>query len=140
MSTRIRIYLPVDTQELQVLQRTRALPDRTRAAFAVTDRLRASAAAEDTEGLEYLATQDAATDAAARGLRVIASVDTDDDLVTDLPDAESPCAVEVSGALQQRHLASFHVLDPEGERDVDADLELSWYDATELALVLQAAL
>jgi len=138
MSRRIRIYLPVDPAELRALEQTRTLPAGTRTAFAVTDRLRASAPAEDTEGLEYLATQDAATDAAARGLRVVAAVDLDDEELTELPDAESASTVRISGALPQQHIASFHLLDPPGERDVDADLELSWYDATELALVLQA--
>jgi len=137
MSRRIRIYLPVDREELRVLEQTRALPDRIRTAFAVTDRLRASAPAEDTEGLEYLATQDAAVDAATRGLRVVAAVDLDDEDLTELPDAELVSAVQISGSLPQRHVASFHLLDPPGERDVDADLELSWYDATELALVLR---
>ncbi|MBB2890765.1 DUF6912 family protein [Flexivirga oryzae] len=136
MTRRIRTYLPVDTAELRALEQTRELPAGTRTVFAVTDRLRASAPTEDTEGLEYLATQDAATEAAARGLRVVAAVDLDDEDLTDLPDAESACAVRISGALPQQHIASFHLLDPPGERDVDADLELSWYDATELALVL----
>lgn len=138
MSRRIRIYLPVDAQELRALQQTRSFPDGVRTAYAVTDRLRASAPAEDTEGLEYLATQDAATDAAARGLRVVAAIDLDDEELNELPAAESASAVQISGALPQRHVASFHLLDPPGERDVDADLELSWYDVTELALVLQA--
>lgn len=137
MSERIRVYLPVDAADLRTLQTDGELPARARTAFAVTDRLRASAPAEDTEGLEYLATQDAATAAAAHGLRVVASVDSDDEDVREPAGAESFSAVTVSGAIPQRHVASFHVLDPAGERDVDADLELSWYDATELALVLQ---
>lgn len=134
---RSRIYLPVDVDDLHALETDRELPARARTAFAVTDALRASAPAEDDEGLEYLATQDAATAAAARGLRVVAAVDSDDDDMHELVGAESPSVIEVSGAIPRRHVASFHVLDPAGERDVDADLELSWYDATELALVLQ---
>ncbi|RNI23205.1 DUF6912 family protein [Flexivirga caeni] len=133
----MRVYLPLDVDDLEALHRTRVLPAGARAAFAVTDRLRAAAPAEDLEGLEYLATQEAATAAAARGGRVVAAVDMRDEHVTDQPDGESPSAVRVSGELPQQHVASFHVLDPAGERDVDADLELSWYDATELALVLE---
>lgn len=137
MSHRTRTYLPLDADELRVLDETGALPERPRHAFAVTDRLRAAAPMEDDEGLEYLATQDAATDAAARDLLVVASVDIDGDRVTDLPDAAAASAVEVVGAPPRRHVASFHLLDPAGERDVDVDLELSWYDATELGLVRQ---
>lgn len=135
MSHLTRTYLPVDADDLRVLDETGTLPERTRQAFAVTDRLRKAAPTEDDEGLEYLATQDAATDAAARDLRVVASVDVDDGRVTDLPDAAAASAVRITGGPPKRHIASFHVLDPAGERDVDADLELSWYDATELALV-----
>lgn len=135
MSHLIRTYLPLDADELHALDETGALPDRPRDAFAVTERLRAAAPAEDDEGLEYLATQDAATQAAARDLRVVAAVDVDGDRVTDLPDAQVASAVRIEGAPPRRHVASFHVLDPAGERDVDIDLELSWYDATELSLV-----
>ncbi|GGB39350.1 hypothetical protein GCM10011492_32660 [Flexivirga endophytica] len=143
MSHLIRTYLPLDDDELRTLDETGSLPERIRQAFAVTDRLRTVAPTEDDEGLEYLATQDAATDAATRGLRVVASVDVDADRLTDLPDADLPdahaaSAVQITGAPPKRHIASFHVLDPAGERDVDVDLELSWYDATELALVRQA--
>lgn len=128
-----RIYLPLDGVGLEALERDRVLPDATRTAFAVTDRLRAVAPAEDLEGLEYLAGQDAATDAAAHDLRVVAAADVDDDRIRDLPDSESASAVEISGDLPLRHLASFHVLDAPGDRDVDADFELSWYDVTELS-------
>lgn len=138
MSNLTRTYLPLDAEELAALGEVGSLPERTRRAFAVTDRLRAALPAEDDEGLEYLATQDAATDAAARGLRVVASVDVDDDEVTDLSDAEVASAVQVSGAPPKRRIASFHVLDPAGERDADVDLELSWYDATELPLLREA--
>lgn len=138
MSNLTRTYLPLDADELRALGDTGTLPARTRTAFAVTDRLRAALPTEDDEGLEYLATQDAATDAAARGLRVIASVDMDDDEVTDLTEDHPASAVQVAGAPPKRRIASFHVMDPAGERDADADLELSWYDATELSLVREA--
>ncbi|HWC23265.1 MAG TPA: hypothetical protein VG502_13285 [Flexivirga sp.] len=138
MSNLTRTYLPLDAAELRALDETGALPERTRTAFAVTDRLRAALPSEDDEGLEYFATQDAATDAAARDLRVIASVDVDDDVVTELPEADAASAVRITGAPPRRRVASFHVLDPAGERDVDVDLELSWYDATELPLVREA--
>lgn len=138
MSNLIRTYLPLDAEELRALDETGALPARTRHAFAVTDRLRAQLPNEDDEGLEYLATQDAATDAAARDLRVVASVDVDDDEVTERAESDAASAVRIEGAPPRRRIASFHVLDPAGERDVDADLELSWYDATELPLVREA--
>lgn len=138
MSNLTRTYLPLDADELRALEEAGALPERARSAFAVTDRLRAALPNEDDEGLEYLATQDAATDAAARGLRVIASVDVDDDEVTERSEADAASAVQIAGAPPRRRIASFHVLDPAGERDVDADLELSWYDATELPLVRDA--
>lgn len=138
MSHLIRTYLPLDADELRTLEETGALPERPRNAFAVTDKLRIAQPTEDDEGLEYLATQDAATDAAARDLRVIASVDMEEDLVTGRSDTDVVSAVRVSGAPPRRRIASFHVLDPAGERDVEVDLELSWYDATELAVVRAA--
>ncbi len=138
MSNLTRTYLPLTTDELRALDETGALPEEARHGFAVTDRLRAALPAEDDEGLEYLATQDAATDAAARDLRVIAAVDVDDDDVTERPEADVASAVQVTGAPPKRRIASFHVLDPAGERDADVDLELSWYDATELPLVRDA--
>jgi hypothetical protein len=138
MTQRIRTYVPLTIDELATLAQTRALPDRDWIGFAVTDRLHDAAPGEDAEGLEYLATQDAATDAAARDLRVIAALDVDDDRVTDPKNTEFPSAVKVSGSVPMQQLASFHVLDPAGERDVDVDFELSWYDATELAVVRNA--
>lgn len=138
MSNLIRAYLPLDADELRALDETGTLPERPRTAFAVTDKLRVAQPTEDDEGLEYLATQDAATDAAARDLRVVAAVDVDSDLVTERSDTDTVSAVRVSGAPPRRRIASFHVLDPAGERDVDVDLELSWYDATELSLVRAA--
>lgn len=137
MSNLIRTYLPLAADELRTLDETGTLPGQARHAFAVTERLRAAAPTEDDEGLEYLATQDAATYAAARDLRVVASVDIDGDSVSDLPEDDAASAVQIAGAPPRRRVASFHVLDPAGERDVDVDLELSWYDATELALVRQ---
>jgi hypothetical protein len=137
LTTLIRVYLPVDTEQLRALEKDRELPDRARTGFAVTARLRASTSVEDIEELEYLATQDAASAAAARGLRVVAAVDSDDDEIHELTDAESPSAVTVSGTIPRRHVASFHVLDPADQREAGTDLELSWYDATELALVLR---
>lgn len=135
MSDRLRIYLPLDGGDLDALDRDRALPAATRTGFAVTDRLRATAPGEDVEGLEYLAGQDAATDAAARDLRVVAAVDIEERQLHDLAGSESASAVEISGELPLRHVASFHLLDAPGDRDVDADFELSWYDVTELSLV-----
>lgn len=138
MTQRIRIYVPLGADELAELERTRALPERARTGFAVTDRLRDASPGEDAEGLEYLATQDAATDAATHDLRVIAALDMNGEQVADPKNGEFPSAVTVSGAIPMQQLASFHVLDPAGERDVDIDFELSWYDATELALVRKA--
>ncbi|MFC6707825.1 DUF6912 family protein [Flexivirga alba] len=138
MTNLTRTYLPLTADELRTLDETGALPGGARQAFAVTDRLRVALPAEDDEGLEYLATQDAATDAAARDLRVIAAVDVDDDDVSERPEADAASAVRITGAPPRRRIASFHVLDPAGKRDVDVDLELSWYDATELSLVREA--
>lgn len=132
---RLRIYLPLGGGDLDALERDRKLAAATRTAYTLTDRLRATAPAEDVEGLEYLASQDAATDAAARDLRVVAAVDMDEDQIVELSESESASAVNVSGELQLRRVASFHVLDSAGDRDVDADFELSWYDVTELPLV-----
>ena len=143
MSPMNRVYLPLRHADLQTLASRSALPG-DRAAYAVTSALiRALPVTEDEEGREYAALQDAALAAAAAGDHVVAAVDVDAGLLgpAQTPGAADPDApaslVRLTGDLPLRRVVSLHVLDPVGERDVDADLELSWWDVTELAEVVR---
>ncbi|NHN54539.1 hypothetical protein G9U51_01935 [Calidifontibacter sp. DB0510] len=135
MSRMTRVYLPLTAVALDRLVTERQLSGNALEAYAVTRALVASLpSGEDEEGREYAAMQDAATAAAAHGAHVVAAADVDAGLVDDTA-REVASQVAVAGPIAIQRLASLHVLDPEGERDVDTDLELSWYDVTELDAV-----
>ena len=128
-------------------ERLTALRDERRIAgpligYAPTPALAAAVGGNpDEEELEYAAIQEAATVAAALGDDVVAAVD--------LPSAElagaiehsgppdSPAAVRFAGPVLLRQVVSLHRLDPPGERDADSDLDLSWYDVTELGALVE---
>ncbi|WP_265447666.1 DUF6912 family protein [Flexivirga meconopsidis] len=131
-TSRRRVYLPLDGPSLAHLDESKLLEGKGIHGYAVTRELRAAAPNEDAEGLEYLAMQDAATIAAGHDLRVVAAVDLDPEQVGEGAHGEVDTEVSLLGDVPLRWVASLHVLDPPGERDVDADLELSWYDVTEL--------
>ncbi|NYJ73997.1 DUF6912 family protein [Allobranchiibius huperziae] len=134
-----RVYLPLTASQLHTLQGTRRLPDDELVGFAVTELLTETLpASEDDEGREYAALQEAALQSASRGGRVVVAADVDDELVQPpaAGDEGSPGRVLVREGLDLRRVVSLQVLDPAGERDPDSDLDLSWYDVTELAQLL----
>ncbi|NNG40245.1 hypothetical protein HJ588_13310 [Flexivirga sp. ID2601S] len=131
-TSRRRVYLPLDDASLAQLDESKVLDGKGIHGYAVTPELRESEPNEDAEGLEYLAMQDAATAAAGRDLRVVAAVDLDPQQVGEGAHGDVDTEVSLLGDVRLRWVASLHVLDPAGERDVDSDLELSWYDVTEL--------
>lgn len=154
---RTRVYLPVTRTDLATLARERVLPA-PRSACAVTRALEQSQKGADEEELEYLALQHAAHEAvptaADAGERVVvAAADVSPEEVTgvDTPAAQLPagriaCSVTVTEQVPLARIASFHVGDgiavvPPGAAEDDPtqeveDVELSWYDVTELAGLL----
>ena len=134
-----RVYLPLTVPQLQALQDARRIADEELVGFAVTALLIQSLpASEDDEGHEYAALQEAALESASRGGRFVVAADVNDDLVQSPPagDEGSPGRVLVHEGLDLRRVVSLQVLDPAGERDPDSDLDLSWYDVTELGALL----
>ncbi|MBO1755574.1 hypothetical protein [Allobranchiibius sp. CTAmp26] len=134
-----RVYLPLTGPQLQALRDTRRVADEELVGFSVTTVLIESLpASEDVEGHEYAALQEAALESASRGGRVVVAADVDDEQVQRPAsgDEGSPGRVIVHEGLDLRRVVSLQVLDPAGERDPDSDLDLSWYDVTELADLL----
>lgn len=132
MSGFVRVYLPLDDERMGDLA-AGSLDGDAETAYAITDAFRAvMPASEDQEGLEFAVLQDAAAAAAVRGLRVVGVADVRSEALQPAGDSDDPARVTVRGPIERRRFASLHVLDPAGERDPDSDLELSWYDITEL--------
>ena len=131
-----RIYLPVTSTGLRRLGAGGSLEPPPFTAYAVTTDLRREHPTADDDELEYLAFTDAATsvDGAAP---VVAAVDVDAEVVTDLLDPGAPVsAVQVAAAVPQRQVASFHIADPASEGAAGAPADYLWYDATELEVVV----
>ena len=133
-----RVYLPLTAGQLRELQDTRRIADDGLVGFAVTRLLIESLpASEDDEGHEYAALQEAALESASCGGRVVVAADVDDEQVRSTSgDEGSPGRLLVDEGLDLRRIVSLQVLDPAGERDPDSDLDLSWYDVTELSHLL----
>lgn len=137
-----RVYLPTSLDRLASLRDERRV-DGPLIAYAPTPALAAAVGGNpDEEELEYAAIQEAAVVAAALGDDVVAAIDVPSNQLTvaiqDRGPADSPAAVRFPGPILLRQVVSLHRLDPPGSRDADADLELSWYDVTELpALVAE---
>lgn len=133
-----RVYLPMSRARLLALTDTRRI-DGPVIGYSPTPALAALLpGSSDEEELEYAATQEAATVAAALGDPVVAAVDVPAAEVENAPSkpGDSPAAVRLRGPVLLRQVASLHRLDPPGDRDPDADLDLSWYDVTELDALL----
>lgn len=135
-SEHVRAYLPLTADQLRDLHRHRVVTVRL-TAYAVTDAVRASDPAGDPEAWEYAALQDAAKSCLAAGRPVIvAAADVDAGQLADTtPDGSR---VEVTGTVTLPRVAAFHVGDgvlpqDRGGADPEAEIELSWYDTTELA-------
>ena len=135
MTTMRRIYLPLTTEQLLALRDGRELTDERFDAFAVTDAARAGRpGVDDDEVHEYAASQDAALAAIALGAQVVAAADVAEGSVTD---GSADAKVVTCGPLPLKRFASFHLIDGDAAAEhPDQDIELSWFDATELGLLL----
>jgi hypothetical protein len=121
-----RVYVAMDRPALRRLAADAALGPAPFTAYAVTTDLRREHPNADDEELEYLAFTDATT---AEPAGVVASADVDAELVTDLLEPGAPVsAVRVAAAVPRRQVASFHV--------AGHGPDYSWYDATELDVVI----
>lgn len=142
--TTVRCYLPLRAEQLRELRDERRLRGPLRAT-AVTRSVRAAAPSGDSEEWEYVAIQ-----AAARGMVVdgqpviIAAVDLVDSEV-DATRAEGP-QVRV-GDVPLPRVAALHLGDDVVTGDPSAlppadgeeEIELSWYDTTEIGHVVDLA-
>ncbi|ANS78401.1 hypothetical protein SGUI_1005 [Serinicoccus hydrothermalis] len=134
----VRCYLPLSAQSLALLRDERRLPGPLRAT-AVTDDARATDTAADQDELEYAAAQVAASSLADDGAPVVvAAADAQDRDVR----ADQGWWVQVDG-VELARVASLHLGDDVVSGDPGAlaaaggaDLELSWFDTTELDHVL----
>lgn len=141
-----RVYLPLTAADCRVLSARRLLSAAPLAAHAVTRALEVSLPGAEMAVYEHQALQAAAREAldGARtsGERVVvAAADVDSELVEDRAgQKQSPSVVRVTDQVALPRIASFHLADPDAALttpDEDSDLELSWYDATELGVVLE---
>lgn len=143
---RVRVYLPLDAASMAELGGPRGAV-RVSSGYAVTPALAHANPGADDEELEYAAFTAAAAAAAppATGAavaaasstgrparRVVGSADLAPAELSDPGDAEHPARVDVSTEVPLARFASFHVDDERGEAS-----ELSWYDVTELAAVVE---
>ena len=132
----IRCYLPLTAERASELHETGNLVGDL-VAFVVTDSVRRSDPGGDEEAWEYAALQDAAAYCQEEGLPVlVAAADVGRDTIDDAAPLGS--RVIVHGPVSLPRIASLHVGDDlVGEvAPVSSDddvIELSWYDATELA-------
>lgn len=141
--TTVRCYVPLSPDQLETLRDDRRLPGPL-AATAVTSAVRSANPAADLEEWEYTALQEAAADLADRGEPVIlAAVDLTEDRV-DLDTAGSDASVTV-GDVDLPRVAALHLgddvvtSDPQARPGPGEEVELSWYDTTELAHVVDLA-
>ncbi|WP_018155373.1 DUF6912 family protein [Demetria terragena] len=128
MSTVTRIYVALTPPQLEVLAVDGQLSEV--AATAVTPALRAAYPHEDQEGLEHEAIQEAAA-ATLAGQRVLIAA-ADVTTPVDPSTAATPARV-AAGPVALDRVVSFHVGDPGVVPDSGQDIDLSWYDITELA-------
>lgn len=144
MATMRRVYLALNTGDLDGLRASRELAGEQFSGFGVTDAVRAEQpGTDDDEVHEYRACQDAARAGLAAGGSVVAAADVAASEVTEVGSEKgsekgSGSALSVRGPLPLKRFASFHLIDREAaSQDPDADVELSWFDSTELDLLLE---
>lgn len=137
---RTRVFVPLKPELLRLLDTDGAVPSPL-AAFSVTSELRMAMPGADQEDLEYAALCDAADASPGFGQgswRLVAAAD----VVTPASPADSPVqssvessvesSIDLTAPLALADVASFHVAEPGAAQDQ----ELSWYDVSELAVVL----
>lgn len=143
----LRCYLPLSLEQLTTLSRDRRLPGPLRAC-TVTRSVRAGLPSGDQEEWEHAALQAAALGLVAdREPVIVAAADLVEDAV-DATRAEGP-QVRV-GAVDLPRVAALHLgddvvtgdpaaLQALRSGDGEEEIELSWYDTTELGHVLELA-
>ncbi|AKU16245.1 DUF6912 family protein [Luteipulveratus mongoliensis] len=132
MKTMVRVYLPVTPADLEALSETNRLPGERQDAYAVTEKVRRDQPTEDPEVLEFGALQDAAMASGASSDRIlVAAADMHPGVVRE-PDEGIETAVSVEGIVELQRVVSLHLGDPGDDGTGDDDVELSWYDVTEL--------
>jgi hypothetical protein len=144
-----RVYVPLTAEQCRSLSSGQELTAPV-TAYAVTRALETSHRGLDEEEWEYLALQEAAgvALAPAGGRRaVVAAADVASESVGEsATDASALSLVRVTEPIALRRIVSFHVTDPGASTPAsgedgsgggeDDEVELSWYDATELAVLL----
>ena len=137
--TTVRCYLPLSAESLVRLRDERRLAGPLRAT-AVTEQARAAEPTADEDELEYAASQAAAASLAGSGAPVVvAAADVQDRDVR----ADGGGWIHVDGVLELARVAALHLGDDvvSGRREAlpapEEDLELSWFDTTELDHVLE---
>lgn len=142
--TTVRCYVPMNLEQLTRLRDDRTLPGPL-PAYAVTGAVRAANPSGDVEEWEHEAMQEAARGLAEDGAPlVIAAVDIVAERVRQTDGADA--RIEV-GDVDLPRVAALHLGDDvvNGRRgaldgqDPGRELELSWYDTTELAHVIELA-
>lgn len=137
MSSLTRVYLPLSAQDLALLEADGRLEAAGRTVHGVTPGLQRAHPGEDVEECEFHAQQEAAAHATGDPVVVGAA---------DLPNEQvAPVGSGAAGAMRplepilRRYLVSLHVGDEGASASSDEDLELSWYDITELDAVRRLA-
>ncbi|MCK0111385.1 hypothetical protein MWU75_04450 [Ornithinimicrobium sp. F0845] len=132
----VRCYLPLTADLAQTLHETGSMPGDL-VAFVVTESVRRSDPSGDEESWEYAALQDAAAYCLQEGQPVLVAAA---DVARDTIDDSGPTGSRVllRGSVTLPRIASLHAGDDlVGEVSSVSDdehvIELSWYDATELA-------
>lgn len=125
----IRAYAPIGSAEIDALKSEGRFP--AAHVMAVTPGIEALAPDGDAELHEHLASQLAAA-AATSDPVVVCAFDVRPERISSAESGSTPGRVELVGDVVARDVACFLVADP-GERvGEDADLELSWFDASEV--------
>lgn len=133
----VRVYLPLSPERCRELHTGRRVSGPL-PGFTVTESVRGLDPGGDEEGWEHAALQDAAQSCLDAGQPVIvAAVDLDRVQLDD--GSATGSRIEVLGAVSLPRVAAFQVGDDVLSRDdapdldPESEIELSWYDTTELS-------
>ncbi|MFK5633017.1 DUF6912 family protein [Ornithinimicrobium sp. LYQ103] len=138
--TTVRCYVPLTPDQLARLRADRTLPGPL-GGYAVTDALRADLPGGDADVWEHAALQHAARALVDAGAPVlIAAVDLTEERVDRTPTGGAGVGV---GDVDLPRVAALHLGDdvvtgePSAVESQGEDVELSWYDTTEIAHVAE---
>ena len=133
-----RIYVPLNASGLRSLRTRDAVEGAPIPAHAVTVALQDADPTAGQDEWEYTALNDAAETSAAmltasETRRIVAAADVSSDCVgpAEPGDSAIESAVSISAPVALKRIASFHLDGDDGQDD-----DLSWYDVTELPVVL----